>query len=291
MKLFVTGATGFIGGHFLNAAMAAGHEVVALRRADRSPRIKLLQEPCWVIGDLDIDLRANLHNDLRNEIGRCDVFVHLAAHSANPPYDNYAQCLYWNASASLRLAEQVRECGITQYLIAGSCFEYGLSAERYERIPPAAPLEPTASYPASKAAASLAFQSFARQHRVQLKILRLFQVYGEGELETRLWPSLRRAALAGEDFPMTSGAQLRDFTEVSDIAHQLVAALEFGNVAAGSPQVSNLGSGQIQSLRDFAEHWWQHWNAKGKLLIGANPYRQNEIMRLVPELDVIMRDE
>jgi len=137
----------------------------------------------------------------------------------------------------------------------------------------------------------LAFQSFARQHRVQLKILRLFQVYGEGELETRLWPSLRRAALAGEDFPMTSGAQLRDFTEVSDIAHQLVAALEFGNVAAGSPQVSNLGSGQIQSLRDFAEHWWQHWNAKGKLLIGANPYRQNEIMRLVPELDVIMRDE
>ena len=287
MKLFVTGASGFVGGHFLNAALAANHEVVALRRAGSSIRIKLRQGPRWITGDLDIDLRP----DLRNELSGCDVFVHLAAHSANPPYDNYAQCLYWNACASLRLAEQVRECGITKYLIAGSCFEYGLSADRYERIPPTAPLEPTSSYSASKAAASLAFQSFAREHCLKLKILRLFQVYGEGELETRLWPSLRRAALAGEDFPMTSGAQLRDFTDVGDVAHQLVAALEFGNVAAGSPQVSNLGSGQIQSLRDFAEYWWKHWNAKGKLLLGANPYRQNEIMRLVPELDVIMRDE
>jgi len=287
MKLFVTGATGFVGGHFLNAALAANHEVVALRRAGSGIRIKLQQEPRWITGDLDIDLRP----DLRNELSGYDVFVHLAAHSANPPYDSYAQCLYWNACASLRLAQQVYECGITQYLIAGSCFEYGLSAARYERIPPTAPLEPISSYPASKAAASLAFQSFAREHRLKLKILRLFQVYGEGELETRLWPSLRRAALAGEDFPMTSGAQLRDFTEVSDVANQLVGALEFGNVAAGSPQVSNLGSGQIQSLRDFAEYWWQHWNAKGKLLLGANPYRQNEIIRLAPELDLIARDE
>ncbi len=290
MKLFVTGATGFVGGYFLKAALAANHEVVALRRAGSSIRIKLQQEPRWIIGDLDIDLRSDLRPDLRNELSGCDVFVHLATHSANPPYDSYAQCLYWNVCASLRLAEQLRECGITQYLIAGSCFEYGLSAARYEHIPPTAPLEPISSYPASKAAASLAFQSFAQEHRLKLKILRLFQVYGEGELETRLWPSLRRAALAGEDFPMTSGAQLRDFTEVSDVAHQLVGALAFDNVAAGSPQVSNLGSGQTQSLRDFAEYWWQRWNAKGKLRIGAIPYRQNEMMRLVPELDVIMRD-
>ena len=287
MKLFVTGATGFVGGHFLNAAMAAGHEVVALRRAGSGTRIKLLQEPCWITGDLDVDLRA----DLRHELNGCDVFVHLAAHSANLPYDSYAQCLYWNTCASLRLAEQARECGITQFLVAGTCFEYGLSADRYKRIPTIAPLEPTSSYPASKAAASLAFQSFARQHQLKLKILRLFQVYGEGELETRLWPSLRRAAMAGDDFPMTAGEQLRDFTDVRDVAHQLVAALEFGNVVAGLPHVSNLGSGQTQSLRDFAEYWWKHWNAKGKLLIGANPYRQNEIMRLVPELDVIIRAE
>ncbi len=42
MRLFVTGATGFIGSHFVNQALAAGHEVVALRRTEQSrPRIEL----------------------------------------------------------------------------------------------------------------------------------------------------------------------------------------------------------------------------------------------------------
>jgi nucleoside-diphosphate-sugar epimerase len=283
MKLFVTGATGFIGGHFLNAAMAANHHVVALRRTGSSTRIKLQREPEWVIGDLD--------SDLQTALTECDVFVHLASHSANPPYDTYAKCLYWNTYASLRLAEQAHECGITKFLVAGSCFEYGLSAERYKRIPATAPLEPASPYPVSKAAASLAFQSFAQQHQLQLKILRLFQVYGDGERETRFWPSLRRAAFAGEDFPMTLGAQVRDFIEVGAVADAIVAALDLGNVNAGSPCISNLGSGQAQTLRDFAEYWWKHWNAVGKLLVGEIPYRENEIMRLVPDLDVIRPDE
>jgi len=39
MKLFVTGGTGFIGSHFLNAALKNGHEVVAQHRPGSKPRI------------------------------------------------------------------------------------------------------------------------------------------------------------------------------------------------------------------------------------------------------------
>jgi hypothetical protein len=35
-----------------------------------------------------------------------------------------------------------------------------------------------------------------------------------------------------------------------------------------------VGSGKTVTLRKFAEHWWQGLGAKGKLLVGAIPYRE-----------------
>ena len=119
---------------------------------------------------------------------------------------------------------------------------------------------------------------------LQLKILRIFQVYGEGEQSTRLWPSLREAALAGKDFKMSVGEQLRDFISVQEVAAQFVRALDFGNARPGEPMVEHVASGHPESLRAFAERWWAFWGAKGKLVVGAVPYRPNEIMRLVPEI-------
>ncbi|MEI8283803.1 MAG: hypothetical protein WCG52_02325, partial [bacterium] len=48
--------------------------------------------------------------------------------------------------------------------------------------------------------------------------------------------------------------------------------------------VANIGTGHPQTIRSFAEHWWKKWDAKGKLLPGALPYRDNEVMRYVPEV-------
>ena len=42
---------------------------------------------------------------------------------------------------------------------------------------------PTQTYPASKACASVAFTQWALNNQVSLKILRLFQIYGPGELK------------------------------------------------------------------------------------------------------------
>lgn len=276
MKLFVTGGTGFVGSHFLQQALAAGHEVLALRRPGSLPRIPLATEPRWIDGALDADWSAALQG--------VDVLVHLASHTPNPPYAPLADCLYWNVFAALQLAEQARAAGVGRYVVAGSCFEYGPSADQFEQIPTSAPLRPALSYPTSKAAASLAFEGFARQHGLRLQILRIFQVYGEGEQAGRLWPSLRRAALAGEDFPMTEGAQLRDFIEVGEVARRFVQALEAGDVTAGQPRVHHVASGQPQTLREFAEFWWAFWGATGQLRPGAVPYRTGEMMRLVPAM-------
>lgn len=275
MKVFLTGGTGFIGSHYLNLAAGAGVHVVAQRRSPASrPRVPLRSEPKWLDKPLD-KISAD-------DFGGCDAIVHLAAHTPNPPYDSYSNCMYWNATAACRLFELAARAGITKWVVAGSCFEYGRSGERYDFIPPDAPLEPVASYPSSKAAASIALCSLARESSARLLIGRIFQVYGEGEASTRFWPSLRRAALSGSDFPLSPGGQIRDFVPVEDVAAFFLAANFRDDILPGEPMIENIGSGTPQTLMDFARQLWDKWGASGKLLLGEVPYRDHEVMRYVP---------
>lgn len=276
MKIFLTGGTGFVGSHFLEQALSNGHEVLALRRPNSQPRIKLNQQPTWLDGALD--------GDHRSALAGVDVLVHLASHTPNPPYDSLDICLYWNVFSSIQLARQAVEQGVKRFVIAGSCFEYGRAAERVEYVDTDTPLEPTLSYPTSKAAASIAFLGLARELNLQLKLLRIFQVFGEGEQASRLWPSLRTAALAGKDFPMSAGEQLRDFVAVEEVARQFMVALDFEDVKDGHPVVGHVATGQAQTLLAFAQYWWRQWRATGRLIPGAVPYRYNETMRLVPRV-------
>lgn len=277
MKLFVTGGTGFVGTHFLLQSLAAGHEVIAQRRPGAIPRLQLATEPRWLDGPLDSDWTA--------ELAGCDVLVHLASHTPNPPYAPLDECLYWNVFAALKLAEHARAAGVRRYLVAGSCFEYGRAAFGAEFVDASTPLLPVLSYPTSKAAATIAFEGFARQHGLLLKNLRIFQVFGEGEQASRMWPSLRKAALDGSDFPMSAGEQVRDFIDVRDAAGQILSHLDFSASVAGEPTVHPIASGEIQTLLTFARHWWARFGATGELRPGALPYRPGEIMRLVPSPD------
>jgi nucleoside-diphosphate-sugar epimerase len=277
MKIFLTGGTGFVGSHLINAAHKCGIEIIALRRPGAMPRIALFKEPFWVDGQIDEELTSIFDG--------VDVFVHLASHTPNPPYDSLANCLYWNVYASLKLAEQAKKNGVNKFLIAGSCFEYGDSANLYEKIPPNAPLLPNLSYPISKASASIAFIGFAAENLSQVQILRFFQISGDGEVESRLWPSLRSAAKKGQDFPMSMGEQVRDFMAIEDLVSVLLQKLDFQRVIPGVASVKNIGTGKAQTLREFAEHWWDYWGGRGTLRFGELPYRKNELMHLVPFIE------
>jgi nucleoside-diphosphate-sugar epimerase len=68
MKLAVTGGTGFVGSHFIEAALAAGHEVCALTRRPQRERERLE----WVRGSLE-DPDA-----LRMLVQNSDAVIHIA---------------------------------------------------------------------------------------------------------------------------------------------------------------------------------------------------------------------
>jgi nucleoside-diphosphate-sugar epimerase len=273
MKIFLTGGTGFVGSHFLHQALAAGHTVVAQRRPGSRCRVPLVREPQWIDRGLDEDFSAELQG--------CDAVVHLAAHTPNPPYAPLDECLYWNVVVTTRLLQQAAAQGVKDMLVAGTYFEYGASADGQAFVHPATEPRPTLTYSISKAAATTSCLGLARHLDLRLQVLRIFQVYGEGEAATRFWPSLRAAALEGRDFAMSAGTQVRDFIEVTDVATQFLVALDFESVEPGRPQVRNVGTGVPRTLLAFAEHWWKAWNATGSLLPGQVGLRPGEAARLV----------
>ncbi|WP_333844011.1 NAD-dependent epimerase/dehydratase family protein [Limnohabitans sp.] len=273
MKLFVTGGTGFVGSHFLQQALAAGHDVIAQRRPGSRPRIPLTREPVWVDRALDQVFEA--------ELAGCDALVHLASHTPNPPYAPLDECLYWNVYATIRLLQQAASKGVRKMLIAGTYFEYGDAVEGQDFVHPSTEMRPTQTYSISKAAATISILGLARHIGLQVQILRIFQAYGEGESTNRFWPSLRNAALNGHDFPMSVGDQIRDFIHVDDVSKQFMEALFFKEVDAGRPHVRNIGTGKAQTLLDFANYWWTTWGATGQIKPGHLAHRPGEVKRIV----------
>jgi nucleoside-diphosphate-sugar epimerase len=68
MKLAVTGGTGFVGAHLVDAALAAGHEIAALTRRDQPRR----RHVSWIAGDLH-DRAA-----LERLVEGADAVIHVA---------------------------------------------------------------------------------------------------------------------------------------------------------------------------------------------------------------------
>jgi len=275
MKIFLTGGTGFIGSNLIKCLGDFGFKIVAQRRRNSSVPVSNSEYVTWVVKDLDEDFSI--------ELLECDALVHLATHSAAPPYAPLNECLYWNVSAMSQLFLQAADSGIENFIVAGSCFEYGLSANSYDYIPPSAPLLPNLSYSTSKAAATLSACGLARERSLKMDILRIFQAYGEGESASRFWPSLRSAALNGDDFRMSAGEQVRDFIHVSDICKEILQTLHSTQAIHGRPLIRNIGTGRGTTLLDFARYWWSKWDASGKLIPGSIGLRPRELLRIVAD--------
>lgn len=283
MKIFITGGTGFIGSNFINYVTDLDVDVVAQKRLASTPRVKMRnpEKVSWVNKELDEDFTEDFQD--------CEALLHFAAHSVVPPAKPLSECLYWNVYATVKLVEAADRAGIKNIILAGSCFEYGLAANEYEKIPPSAELKPVDPYGISKAQASEACINFAKGKEIKLQILRIFQAYGDGENESRFWPSLKKAALNGYDFPMSSGNQIRDFIHVKDVCEEFYNALTDETVKYGEPTIRNVAEGEGKLLIDFANFWWIKFQAKGKLMPGSIKLRPGEIGRIVADIDAVDR--
>jgi len=275
MKVFITGGTGFVGSYLLSELLRAGHEVVAVRRAGSETVIPLEIEPIW--------LERSLIELTTSDLVDVEVVIHLASAGVSPQQASWEELEKVNVKSGLHLIQLSHGAGVRRFVAAGTCYEYGLEAEKWERVPPNAPLRPITPYGSSKAAGFLILQAFAMANKLELFYGRIFAAYGEGQFSGNLWPSLRRAALSGANFQMTDGKQVGDFIPVNIAAKNLFVATFRSDLVRGKPMVKNIGSGFGTSVLEFAQRWWIELGATGALEPGALPSRPNQLARMVAD--------
>ena len=282
MKLFITGASGFIGSHLTNLAKKKGYEIIALNRSylgsqNYDKNIK------WLNKDL---LDINMY-----DLEEVDIVFNLASAGVSPKKASIEELTKTNILGSIKLMEESIKANVKRCIFAGSCHEYGSSSDRYKMIPSNAPLIPTNNYARSKVASFYMLEALCKNYQTEFIYPRIFSAYGLGQNKMNFWPSLRNAALNNLDFKMTKGTQIRDFIPVEEVAEHLINCCLRKDVIKGIPLVFNIGSGSPISIIDFAKKEWKRLNAKGQLLNGSIPERENEPNSFVPDLDNLYEKE
>lgn len=145
---------------------------------------------------------------------------------------------------------------------------------------------PTTGYGRSKLEGTKAVLAAGRTG-VKGVVARAFTVYGPGEHDTRLLPTLVRAATSDEAVPLTAGTQARDFTYVGDVVDGL---LLLGLAATAAGQVVNVATGALTTVRRFAETAAEELGLPAdRLAFGALPARGDDLVQGPPSIDRLRR--
>ncbi|MBJ6727755.1 NAD-dependent epimerase/dehydratase family protein [Geomesophilobacter sediminis] len=261
MKVLVTGGTGFIGRYAVASLLERGHQVTLLVRPGSAA------QPPDGVATLPCDLQNP--PDLQPLAGH-DALLHLAW----PDLDNYRALRHLSETLGehCRFLELVVRAGVPRLLVAGTCFEYGLQNGPLTEECPTAPILP---YPQAKDTLRRFLQALQREIPFRLTWTRLFYMHGAGQNPRSLIAQLDRAIDAGaENFAMSGGEQLRDYSPVGDIAERLVRLLERRDFDG----IVNVCSGTPISVRRLVEEHIARRGASIRLELGRYPYPEWEPM-------------
>lgn len=229
MKVLLTGASGFLGRHTLDALHRRGIETVILGR--RRPPDSAFAT--YVEADL---LAALDHVALLKELGATHL-LHLAWYAEHGKYWISPLNLRW-VEATVRLIEAFCETGGIRLVGAGTCAEYDWS-HGYCRED-STPLDPATLYGTAKDATRRLAMAVCARHQVSCAWGRVFLPFGAGEASQRLIPSLIEV-FQGKRPPFgVNAAAYRDFLHASDVAEGFVALLQDDgsgacNISSGEP--------------------------------------------------------
>jgi nucleoside-diphosphate-sugar epimerase len=274
VRLFITGASGFVGAATLSAALEAGHEVAAPVRPGGSAQRLAPFDGRY--RRLPLDLRDAATVAAAMAEFRPDVVLHLAwwgvANSAR--FDR--RQVTDNIETACALTEAAAAAGASAFIGVGSQGEYGADATMREDALP----RPTSLYGASKVAAFYLTRQLSAQAGLRHAWLRLFSVYGPYDNDNWLIPMLIGEMLAGRRPRTTLGLQAWDWLHVEDVARALLAVA----MTPTAEGLFNLGSGRavvvksvIERIRDLA--------APGmELVYGEIPYRPDQVMHMQADI-------
>jgi UDP-glucuronate 4-epimerase len=257
MKVFVTGAAGFVGAALSQVLLSRGDEVIGFDNLNdyypvehKHRRLKsLLPQPhfSFIQGDLrDAPMLRDLFAQHRPH-----AVAHLAAMAA-VRYSVEHPLIYGevNVQGSMNLMDVARLNGCPAMVLASTGSVYGADTPVPFSIDAPA-VKPLAPYPASKRAMELMAHCYQHLWNLPITIVRFFNVYGPaGRPDMMPW-QWTYSILEGRELALFGAGKLRrDWTYIDDIVAGFVLALDKKltwrtlNLGCGNP-VENLRFIQI----------------------------------------------
>ena len=232
-NIVLTGATGFLGSHLLEALLKYGHKVVVIKRSTSDVwRIDhLLKNIKWI----DIDKHA-LDDAFADE--KIDAVIHTACHyGRDGEFASYVA--QTNVIFSLQMLEAATKFKVPVFFNTDSFFNAGGVVQGYMNY-----------YTLTKKHFVDWLQVFS--DKINIVNLRLQHIYGANDSDTKFvtW-LLKNMQMDISSIALTKGLQRRDFIYVEDVVSAYLCLLEVPN---NNPFVQyDVGTGQLSTVKIFVE--------------------------------------
>lgn len=211
MRAFVTGGTGFVGSHLVDAMLDRGDEVACLiRNPQKAAQLFPDRQPRSVRGDLT-DERA-----LREGCDGADVVFHLAGATAAR---DRAEFFAINAEGTRRVLDAAASAPALRRFVYVSSLSAVGPTSRGHLLTESAPPQPISDYGASK----LAAEEATREAALPWNVVRPPAVYGPRDTEMAKAFKLARWNLAPV---FGDGSQELSLIHVDDLVRALLAVVD-----------------------------------------------------------------
>jgi GDP-4-dehydro-6-deoxy-D-mannose reductase len=255
MRILITGITGFVGGHLVEALVSSEHKLFGYcRQGSWPPALTHLADKATLIsGELADTSRVE---EILKE-SRPDWIIHLAGY-ANPgrSYQEVDRCWHDNLTATRSLYDAiVQSVCRPRILYVSSGLIYGEPDEPDGACSEQTTLKPATPYAVSKAAADLLSYQYTRNPGLDIVRVRLFNQIGPRQTSDYAAANFARqiaAAEAGKQAPLIETGDLtarRDITDVRDMVAAFPMLLQSGRRG----EAYNAGRGQTFRIQDLLD--------------------------------------
>ena len=281
MKIFLTGAEGFIGSHLAERLIKLGHKVKAftfynfrgsngwLDNIDK----KLLKHLDIISGDI------RDYNFLERQIKGVDVVYHLAALIAVPySYHSPQSYIDTNITGTYNVLKSSQKNNVPKIIITSTSEVYGTA--QTVPIKESHPLNAQSPYAATKIAADQLALSFYKSFNLPVTILRPFNTYGPRQSARAVIPTIISQLINKNKFVSIGNLKpRRDFTYIEDTVEAFVLAIKKNF----SGEVINIGNQFEISIKDILNIFKKDFNFDFKVVIDKKRLRSNksEVFRLL----------
>ena len=253
MRILVTGASGFIGSHFVQAAKSEGHAIAALIAPSKqvSSQDSGSDGIDWIPGTLSECPWEKVAAFQPDTCVHCAWVAIPGVYLESP--ENYKL-----VEDSLLFLKKSRQLGVRRIVSLGTCIEYQISRSRLSELH--TPVEPRTTYARCKNQLREALEIAAREEGFENCWARVFYPYGPGEHPSRLCSSLIGKLRRDETISLKTPNSTKDYIFIDDLASALMKV-----VASGFTGSINLGTGEGITVKEIASSIARKLGKQGKI--------------------------